>query len=665
MKQLTSIKRISALVLIFIMCLSFAGCGEESSADTLVIGNGQMNEVFSPFFSETDNDGLIVRLTSMTLLRPNQEGQLESYGAKYEEPIETVNENGEVLFTTYRFQLQEGLQFSDGEPVTADDIIFSIKVLCDPTYNGLSAVGSLPIVGLAEYKYDTEDYQEVILELQTKAEEVPQSFVEEYIMECAVEDCSSYSPEEIAAYLGIDLDPALSEEEQAEVLIQTYFEYELENSLDYYAEGAKVAYLTELEDEYFANKGEATQITEIAGVKKLDERTVEITLEGVHPSAIWDLAEIPIAPEHYYCNGLEQGSFQKGQLGPIREKDSNPLGAGPYVFKKYENNVVFLTANENYLLGRPEIPQIKVVVSTDANMVDGIIRSEIDIAEVAATRDVLMKAEDEKLGIITTDFQGYGYIGINSENIADQNIRKGLLSLMNREPAVNTYFGGLAKVIERPMDSSSWAYPDNAEPFYSYDINKALHYFKEAGYRQVTEKGKTVLEKDGVPLSIIAGVGGEGTMDHPAAIVFTQMKTDLESLGGQLEIVDCDMSVLVEGLYQGSWDLWAASWEVGMDPDMSSRYATGEESNFYRISNSRLDELLKQAVSTVEMNKRRELYQEAMEIIMDQGIELPLYQRQDLKVYNPEVIDSKSLPDEMTGYYGYLEEIHKLRLVKP
>ncbi|MDD4582783.1 MAG: ABC transporter substrate-binding protein, partial [Eubacteriales bacterium] len=413
------------------------------------------------------------------------------------------------------------------------------------------------------------------------------------------------------------------------------------------------------------NQADRTLISEISGVKKLDEQTVEITLEGVHPSAIWDLAEIPIAPEHYYCDGLKQGSFQKGQLAPIREKDNNPLGAGPYVFEKFENNVVFLNANENYLLGQPEIPQIKVVVSTDANMVDGIVRSEIDIAQVAATQEVLMKAEDEDLGIITTDFQGYGYIGINSENIADQNIRKGLLSLMNREPAVNTYFGGLAKVIERPMDSSCWAYPDNAEPFYSYDVNQALDYFKEAGYRQVTEKGKTVLEKDGAPLSIIAGVGGEGTMDHPAALVFTQMKTDLESLGAQLEIIDCDMSVLVEGLYQGSWDLWAASWELGMDPDMSSRYATGEESNFYRISNSRLDELLKQAVSTVEMKKRKELYQEAMEIVMDQGVELPLYQRQDIKVYNPGVIDPESLPEEMNSYYGYLEEIHKLRLVKP
>ena len=555
------------------------------------------------------------------------------------------------------------MTFSDGEPVTADDIIFSIKVLCDPAYNGLSTVGSLPIQGLKEYIYDTENYQQAIEELQEQAESVPDSYIEGYIMKMAEADCNAYPIEDIAAYVGYEPDQSLSEDEQLKVLIRKYYEYEMANSYDWYLEGAKAEYFEELQSDYLADRKDGISVADISGLKKINEKTVEITIEGANPAAIWELADVVVAPEHYYCSGLEGGNFIKGQLDAIREFDGAPLGAGPYVFERYENNVVQLTANENYILGEPGIPKIKVAVSNSANTIDAIILSEIDIAEVPATSDELEKAEENGLGIITTDFQGYGYIGINSNNVTDINVRKGLMCLMNREPAVNTYFKGMAEVIDRPVSTSSWAYPQDAEPVYSYDIEKALGYFKQAGYIQVETDGKTVLEKDGEPLSLTAGVGGEGTMDHPAALVFTQMKTDLESLGGNLEITDCDMTVLVEGLYQGSWDLWAASWELGIDPDMRNRYMTGAEANYYGISNPDLDEILVQAVKTGDIEKRQDLYKEAMTIIMDEAIEMPLYQRQNLQVYNSEVIDADSLPEEITEFRGLLDEIHNLRLL--
>lgn len=665
MKLFHNIKVIATVLLVIAMCITLISCGGvEKSADTLVIGNGQMNGVFSPFFVETADDEVIVQLTSLTLLRLGSSGQPEDYAAKYETPVEITDEYGNVEFTKYRFELLEDLRFSDGEPVTADDIIFSLKVLCDPEYNGLSAIGTLPIVGLQEYKYDTENYEQVIMDLQEQAREVPSSYVEEYIMQMAEADCNAYPKEEIAAYVGIELDPSLSEEEQMEVLIQSYYEFELQNSYDWYLEDAMAAYFKELESAYLADKKDGASVNEISGVKKLDERTVEITLEGVNPSAIWALADLVVAPEHYYCAGLEGGSYTKGQLDEIRKYDSTPLGAGPYVFEKFENNVVGLNANEYYHLGVPEISRIKVVSSNSANIVDSILLSEIDIAEIPATADEYNKAQEGGLSVIATDFQGYGYIGINCGNIADKNVRKGLMCLMNREPAVNTYFGGMAKIIERPASASSWAYPDDAKPVYSYDVEKALDYFELAGYRQTEKNGSIVLEKDGKQLRITAGVGGEGIMDHPAALVFTQMKTDLEALGGSLEIIDSDMNVLVEGLYQGNWDLWAASWELGIDPDMGSRYMTNAEGNYYGISDPVLDELLVKAVSTSDIEKRKKYYQEAMNIIMEEAIELPLYQRQSLKVFNPEVIDSSSLPEEITGYHGYLEEIHKLKLIE-
>ena len=43
------------------------------------------------------------------------------------------------------------MTFSDGTPVTADDVIFSYKVLADPAYDGPSTLTTLPVVGMEEY----------------------------------------------------------------------------------------------------------------------------------------------------------------------------------------------------------------------------------------------------------------------------------------------------------------------------------------------------------------------------------------------------------------------------------------------------------------------------------------------------------------------------------
>ncbi len=62
-----------------------------------------------------------------------------------------------MSFTVSDFRyitLRDDLTFSDGEPVTIDDLIFSLYVLCDPAYNGPSILGEMPIQGLEEYQAD-------------------------------------------------------------------------------------------------------------------------------------------------------------------------------------------------------------------------------------------------------------------------------------------------------------------------------------------------------------------------------------------------------------------------------------------------------------------------------------------------------------------------------
>ena len=59
------------------------------------------------------------------------------------------NDDGTV---DYNVTIRDDLKFSDGEPVTIDDAIFSMYVLNDPTYDGSATMYSCPIVGLEEYR---------------------------------------------------------------------------------------------------------------------------------------------------------------------------------------------------------------------------------------------------------------------------------------------------------------------------------------------------------------------------------------------------------------------------------------------------------------------------------------------------------------------------------
>ena len=114
-------------------------------------------------------------------------------------------------------------------------------------------------------------------------------------------------------------------------------------------------------------------IPNIAGIVKVNDYEVQVTVDGFDATAIYSLGGVLIAPMHYYGDESKYDydnnmfGFDFGDLTTAASKTTTPMGAGPYKFVKYENKVVYFEANEYYYKGEPitTYVQFKETVTAD------------------------------------------------------------------------------------------------------------------------------------------------------------------------------------------------------------------------------------------------------------------------------------------------------------
>ena len=658
-------KRALALILSLVMCVGlFTACGEQKNPDgngdeskdtPLVVGYSAFNQKFSPFFSETEYDQDVWYMTSLGMLNSDRQGQIIMKGIEGE----THNYNGtdytyygpadcEIVqkddgTVDYNFKMREDLVFSDGEKVTIDDVIFSMYVLCDPTYDGNSTLYAAPIQGMAAYRAgmttlakalaaagrDNADFTYWTEEQQTKFWDnfdkglVP--FAEGIVAYCV--QAGSNTEGDIAgaaANWGFDgladdatiqdfamaignqygwVFSAMEKEVGNSDALSTMMDADVYN--DYPTTGVKT--------------GESAD--SITGIKKTGDYSMTVTLDKVDATAIYQLG-VTIAPLHYYGDPAQfdaennKFGFPKGDLSSVRAKTTEPMGAGPYKFLKYEDGVVYFEANENYFLGAPKTKYLNFQqCMSDDDKLNGVITGTIDITDPTFsndTVDAITKANNgsgvdgDKVTTDTVDNLGYGYLGMSAACVnvggepgsdASKNLRKAFATVFSvyRDVAIESYYGERASVINYPISNTSWAAPqptdDGYKVAFSVDVNgndiytsgmsaderyaaalqAALGYFEAAGYT-VTD-GKLTAAPAGAKLEYELQIPADGSGDHPSFMMVSEAKKALETIGMNLIITDLsDSSGLWTGIDAHQVDMWCAAWGATVDPDMYQIY---------------------------------------------------------------------------------------------
>ena len=160
-------KRILCIVFCFAMLLgtvALFGCdnttsGSAEKPDAFVVMTENLDGLFNPFFATSANDSTIVAMTQLGMLTTGYEnGEVTvAYGDGEAVVVKdySVVHNDSNDTTVYTFVIKNGIQFSDGHPLTIEDVIFNMYVYLDPVYTGSSTMYSTDIVGLKDYRTQT------------------------------------------------------------------------------------------------------------------------------------------------------------------------------------------------------------------------------------------------------------------------------------------------------------------------------------------------------------------------------------------------------------------------------------------------------------------------------------------------------------------------------
>lgn len=731
-------KRLLSGILCAVMCLGFCvlpGCGEEQQTAATVphtvlsYGCTGFSGNFSPFFAVADSDREVVELTQLWLLNTDRAGNVICNGIDGETAVYNGMEysyTGPADVTVsahtdgsveYAFTLRDDLTFSDGTALTAKDVVFSMYVLCDPTYNGTSSFSSLPIKGLKEYRRNVIPKWQLILEATpanatngssegyyTAAEaiefwtlfnEAGAEFAAEIVDDGIARGIGSdvCSVAEALGYVGLPENATTTDFFNLIVDTRSY----TVSATGINASAAKHDFsallMAKLSNTLKKGVITGTSAPRIAGIRQTGDYTLSVTLEQADVTALHQFC-IPIAPLHYYGNvqqfSPESGSFgfAKGDLSGVRSKSEKPLGAGAYTYSRYRNGMVTLNANATYYRGAPKIAQILCKSIVGNQKMSSLSEGKLQITEVDMTPALVSTVEKANGGVLSGDVitvgimdaAGYGYIGMSADRIrvggsseseASRSLRKALMTVFSayRRMSVEAYYGEYGSV--RPMQhgfgidaSGAPSITDDASDEIDDDrvLAAVLSYFEKAGY--TVQEGRITAAPQGASLQFNVAFTGCEAGEHPAFSLLKKASDILAKIGITLTLTDYKHEEpLLADIRSGVVEIWCDFRAQAIVPDYYTSYASDGS---YRvdtdISDEALDELLSAARRETDVAKREALYEKIEAVVMDWAVEVPVYQKQTVVIASTVALNIDTLVADMTPYYDWKREVEILQM---
>jgi peptide/nickel transport system substrate-binding protein len=311
---------------------------------------------------------------------------------------------------------------------------------------------------------------------------------------------------------------------------------------------------------------------DIASIDTPNAHTVVLHMKKLYPPAvdtIFGESDEPyrILPEHLLAayHNLNEVPF-----------NADPVGSGPYRFVRWErNDRIVLAANPTYYLGKPKIARLDIMIVTDANTAEALLRShQADLGfEITGSfyHDV---ADDPHVVRQLVGAPAWAGILLNTRRapLNDPVVRRALDLGINKTAILNDDTYGSAEPIAADQTRWSWADDRSLTPI-PYDPKLAESLLSHDGWKRGPGG---IRVKDGKRLSLQLAYGfGSSSVENMAA----QMQQMLKGIGVALQLKGYQYQLLYASaeaggiLNGGRYDMAMELWTSGADPDDSAEWS--------------------------------------------------------------------------------------------
>ena len=376
----------------------------------------------------------------------------------------------------------------------------------------------------------------------------------------------------------------------------------------------------------------------LTSVKKINDTTIEFTCKRpLDPDYVRDQVgnNVPIYPKHVY------EKVDPTKIGVSPEGQKPTVFSGPFKLVKYvTNDHVELTANENYIKGKPKLSKVFLKIQNGTNLVVELKAGKVQMAAGdgigrIAIKDIDMLKKEKNLVVKNVPGLGGQFMYVNNDHKEfNKPFRLALAHAINRQRLVDQLYKGYATIVPTPYTKASPVYDETA-PNPDYNPEKAKQLLKESGYD--VSKPLTLL----VPL---------GNIEREQSADLIQQ--DLQAIGLTVKLERMDFPTLMKRRREASTQLYLMGTTLAADPDYSRMYLPNALSNGGHVNDPKLVEMMESAAYEPDGKKRVEKYHAIQHYLAENQYAISLNGDDYF------IVQSKNLVGGVKPYwYGSIENI--------
>ena len=354
---------------------------------------------------------------------------------------------------------------------------------------------------------------------------------------------------------------------------------------------------------------ESGEADHIAGIKVLDDFTVELNLVRPRSSVLSNIAAFNIWPSHL-IEGIPFAELEETEYS-VR----NPIGSGPFTMGEYEPDQFYiLEANEDYYAGRPYLDRIIFRLGLGgATAFAALENGEIHMAGRVTAVEYERYKDDPSIVLLGGRLGGGMTVwpNHNRPEFQDARVRQALLHALDREAMAEAYYGELADVLHLRLTNPEFVSPDITK--YDYNPDRARELLAEAGWDTEQEISFVTYYQD-----------DQNKRIHAA------MQQFWADVGIDVELVYLDGPAWVARVYDNDdFDLsygccgWFNPDQLRLSLGCDRSWPAGRNVGHY--CNEEFDQLAEAAMSEPDPAKRKEMLYQATEIITAEAGEIPVF----------------------------------------